>query len=421
MDIFDFNQNNKSYMPLAERMRPKNLNEFFGQKHILGEGKVLRRIIETDKITSMILQGPPSSGKTSLAIIISLITKADFEKLNGVSMTIAELRSVVERAKDNIKLYGKRTILFLDEIHALKSNVQEALLPIVENGTITLIGATTESVSHDIIPPLISRCRVYRLEPLQIQDLADIIRFALSDSERGLGGKFEITDEAMIYLCDVCNGDIRNALIAIETATFSLFDTNIIDIKIIQEAYESRINSITTSDFYDIVSAFCKSLRGSQSDAAIYWLARMLDSGVDPIYIARRIAVHASEDVGMANPNALEIALAAKHAVEFIGLPEARLALAQATIYICESPKSNSVYKALSRAFETVRNNKPYSVPDDIKDGSKTYLNPIDNPNSKIQYLPTELKTHKFYEPQDSGVESKIFSKHNATKNKNSS
>ncbi|MCY9694549.1 replication-associated recombination protein A [Paenibacillus alginolyticus] len=411
LDLFDYNQPN-THKPLAERMRPRALDEFFGQKHLVGEGRVLRRLIEQDKVTSMILQGPPSSGKTTLATIISNMTKSHFEKLNGVSMTIAELREVVHRAKENLSLFQQRTILFLDEIHALKSNVQEALLPIVEDGTITLIGATTESVAHDIIPPLVSRCRIYRLEALKKEDLEAIIRSALSDSERGLGGKYKITPEASEYLGDVSNGDVRNALIALETAAYSIYNTNTIDLKTIQEAYESRINAITTTDFYDLTSAFIKSMRGSQTDAAIYWLARLLDSGVDPMYIARRVVVHSAEDVGMANPHALQMAIAAKQAVEFLGLPEGRIPLAEAVIYICESPKSNSAYKAIGRALDAVKSLRNFPVPENIRDSSKSYINPIDKPNSRMQYLPPEMEGFKFYEPQNSGTESKIYVKH---------
>jgi putative ATPase len=415
MDLFDLNTNNE-YKPLAEKMRPKNLNQFFGQKHLIGEGKVLRRLIEEDKLTSIILQGPPSTGKTSLATIISNMTKANFIKLNGVSLTIADLREAIKEAKDELKLYGRRTILFLDEIHAMKSNVQEALLPVVEDGTFILIGATTESVAHDIIPPLISRCRVYNFTSLEKEEHKQIIKKALTDTENGLGGRYLITEEAVEYLVDVSNGDVRNSLIALESAAYSLFNGNTINLELIKEAYQSRINAITNTDFYDIVSAFCKSMRAGHTDGAIYWLARMLYSGVDPLYIARRVVVHSTEDVGMANPQALQIALAAKEAVQFVGLPEARMALAQAVIYVCESPKSNSVYNAINHALDVVKNSKAYDVPKDIRDGSKTYINPIDNPQSKLEYLPPELKGQRFYKPQNSGVEAKIFSKHNESK-----
>jgi putative ATPase len=418
MDLFDFNTNETNkHKPLAERMRPRNLNEFFGQKHLLGEGKVLRRAIETDRLTSMILQGPPSSGKTSLAFIISQMTNAHFVKLNAVSLGIAELRTAVETAKEDYKLYQKRTILFIDEIHALKSNVQMSLLPVVEDGTITLIGATTESVMHDIIPPLVSRCRVYTLSPLSKEELKEIIHIALTDTERGLGEEnLNIDDDALEYLVDVCNGDIRNALSALETAAYSLWDTKTITLDKVKEAYELRLNNTSTTDFYNLTSALIKSMRGGQTDAAIYWLARLLYAGVDPLYIARRIVVHSAEDVGMANPHALQVAIAAKEAVQFIGMPEARIPLAEAVIYISESPKSNSAYKAINKALDVVKTTKAFDVPPDIKDGSKTYLNPIDNPNSRIEYLPPELKGTTFYTPQNSGVEAKIYAKYQSNK-----
>lgn len=413
MDLFDLGPAT-DHQPLAERMRPKSLDEYFGQSHILGEGKVLRKIIETDKLISMILHGPPSSGKTSLAYIISKSTKANFVRLNAVSLSIAELRETMNAARDQLKLYGRKTMVMIDEIHAMKSNVQMALLPAVEDGTITLIGLTTESIAHDLIPPLVSRCRTFSLRAPAPHELRQMIARALSD-DRGLDGKFEMTDEAIDYLVDVCNGDVRSAFNALEMAAYSLHESSLIELKHIREAYDSRVNAITTTDFYDIVSAFCKSLRGSQTDSALYWLARMLDSGVDPLYIARRLVVHASEDVGMANPHALQIAIAAQQAVDFVGMPEGRLALAHAAVYITESPKSNSVYKGLAKAMQTVRNHRAYPVPDNVRDGSKSYVNPIDHPNSRMQYVPPEISGEKFYMPQNSGTEAKIYTRYYKT------
>jgi putative ATPase len=413
MDLFDYTlEQNNNFKPLAEKMRPQSLNEFFGQEHLLAPGKVLRRLIENDHLTNMILQGPPSSGKTSLATIISKMTNAHFIRLNGVNLGIADIREAIKNAKDNLKLYNQRTVLFIDEIHAMKSNVQEALLPPSEDGTFTLIGATTESVMHDIIPPLVSRCKIYNFKPLEHDDHKQIIRLALQNQERGLANKFEITEDALSYLVDITNGDVRNSLIALENAAYSLHGDNVIELQQIQEAVEQRINGMNQTDFYDIVSAFCKSLRGSDSDAAVYWMARLLYSGVDPIYIARRMVVHATEDVGMGNPTALQMALAAKQAAEFVGMPECRMALAQAAIFICESPKSNSVYKAINAALETVKNTRPFDVPDHLKDGTKTYINPVDFPDKRQPLLPPELRNHQFYKPQNSGTESKIYVKH---------
>lgn len=410
MDLFDLTPTT-DHQPLAERMRPRTLDEYMGQPHLLGEGKVLRRIIESDQITSMILHGPPSSGKTSLAYIISQMTKARFVRLNAVSLTVGELRETISTASDQLKMYGQKTIVMIDEIHAMKSNVQMALLPAVEDGTITLIGLTTESIAHDLIPPLVSRCRTFALQALEPAHLKRLIEEALN-SPRGFDGQYVIMADALDYLADISNGDVRSAYNALEMAAYSLHQGNTIELQHVREAFDSRVNSITTTDFYDIVSAFCKSLRGSQTDAALYWLARMLDSGVDPLYIVRRLVVHASEDVGMANPHALQMAIAAQQAVEFVGMPEGRLALAQATVYITESPKSNSVYRGLASAMRAVKNHRDYPVPENIRDGSPSYVNPIDVPGSRMQYLPPELAGETFYEPQNSGTEAKIYTRY---------
>lgn len=413
MDLFDHQDTPLPYIPLAEKMRPRSLDQFFGHKHLIGEGKLLSNLIVSDKLTSMILQGPPSSGKTSLAHIIRNHTQSEYIQLNAVSLTIAEIRDMLHKAKDNQRLYHRKTIVFIDEIHALKSNVQSALLPAVEDGTVILIGATTESVMHDLIPPLVSRCRVYHLEPLAELDLIELIHLALKDNERGLGHEgVTITEEAAKYLADVCNRDVRNALNALEAAAQSAWDTKVIDLDRIKEAYQLRLNNTSTTDYYNLVSAFIKSMRAGHTDGALYWLARMLYVGVDPVYIARRIVVHSVEDVGMANPNALQVAVAAKQAVEFIGMPEARLPLAEAVVYICESPKSNSVYKAINAAMELVKQSQAYDVPSAIQNGSKQYVNPIDHPRSRLEYLPKELNGTCLYHPQDAGVEAKIHAKY---------
>lgn len=412
MDLFDYAQNDQLVtIPLAERMRPRTLDEYIGQKQIVGKGKPLRHLIESDQVPSMIFQGPPSSGKTSLATIISRTTNAEFMKLNAVSLGVAQLRETFQQAQDLRKMYGKKTIAFIDEIHAMKRNVQETLLPFVENGVITLIGCTTESITHDIIPPLVSRCHIYQLTALDPEDVKRVILSALSDADRGLGNRhLTIKEDALNYIGDVCNGDIRAALNALEVAAYSLYDTHEIDLNAIQEAFQFRLNGINISDMYHLTSALIKSMRGSQTDAALYWLARMIDSGVDPIYIARRIVVHSSEDVGMANPHCMQMAIAAQQAVQFVGMPEGRLALAQAVVYLCESPKSNSVYKAINSALETVRSRRQYDVPKDIQHGTTTYLYPFDNPGKDMnQYLPKELEGIRFYVPQDAGTESKIF------------
>lgn len=417
MDLFDYQVNQTmENKPLAERMRPRTLEEFIGQEHLLGKGRLLWNLIQSDQIQSMILQGPPATGKTSLASIISTITSADFVKLNAVSLSIGDLRSVMEKAKDSLKFYRKQTIVFLDEIHALKSNTQMSLLQAVENGTFILIGATTESITHDIIPPLVSRCKVYNLYPLTSDEVKKIVLAALGDKERGLGNKnLEIALSALDYLADVCNGDVRSALNALEVAAYSVKSDGIIELDTVEQAFQFRLNGISTTDFYDLTSAFIKSMRGSQTDAAIYWLARMLDSGVDPIFIARRVVIQAAEDVGLANPQALQVAIAAKQAVEFIGMPEARIPLAEAVIFLSESPKSNSAYKAINSALQTVKNNRNYPVPNQLKNSSGLYVNPIDHPHARLDYLPKDLKEYQFYTPQNSGIEARIFAKRNST------
>jgi len=417
MDLFDCQANQTmANKPLAERMRPRSLSEFVGQDHLLAKGKLLRQLIESDNVQSMILQGPPATGKTSLASIISSNTSADFVKLNAVSLSIADLRSVMEKAKDSLKFYRKQTIVFLDEIHALKSNAQMSLLQSVENGTFILIGATTESITHDIIPPLVSRCKIYNLHSLTADEVKTIINATLSDVERGLGNQsIEIEMDALDYLADVCNGDVRSALNALEVASYSTEKGGKIHFDTIQQAFQLRLNGITTTDFYDLTSAFIKSMRGSHTDAAIYWLARMLDSGVDPIFIARRVVIQASEDVGLANPQALQVAMAAKQAVEFIGMPEARIPLAEAVIFVSESPKSNSAYKAINSALHTIKNTRVFPIPNQLKNSSGLYVNPIDHPNSRLDYLPKELEGVQFYIPQNSGIEARIFTKRNST------
>ncbi|MBP2625517.1 MAG: ATPase [Firmicutes bacterium] len=418
MNLFDHAASQgDTFKPLAERMRPRTLDEFVGQEHLLGKGKLMRKLIETDQVQSMILQGPPATGKTSLASIISKLTNAEFVKLNAVSLSIAELRAVMDKARDNLKFHRRRTIVFIDEIHAMKSNIQMSLLQTVENGTLTLIGATTESVTHDIIPPLTSRCKVYTFQTLTSKEIKNIITYALADSDRGLGSSIKIEPDALIYLSDVCNGDARSALNALESAALSIKSGSNIDLITIQQTFESRVSGISKTDLYDLISAFIKSMRGSETDAALYWLARMLTSGVDPVFIARRVVIQAAEDVGLANPQALNIAIAAKQAVEFIGMPEARIPLAEAVIFVSESPKSNSAYKAINNALEEVRTSCAYPVPSQLKNSTGLYVNPLDHPNVKINYLPSELKDVEFYRPNNSGVEAKIFLKYNNTDN----
>ncbi|HWQ89951.1 MAG TPA: replication-associated recombination protein A [Desulfitobacteriaceae bacterium] len=413
MDLFDYNISQSNSTPLAERMRPSNLDELLGQEHIIARGKLLRKLIETDNIPSMILQGPPASGKTSLAFLISKMTKAEFVKLNAAALTVSELRSVLVQARDNLRYYRKKTIVFIDEIHALKANVQMTLLADVENGTAVLIGATTESVAHEIIPPLASRCQIYNLRFLSKSDIIKLLTSALQDQERGFGQKnLSLEQEAAEYLAAICNGDARNALNSLEIAAFSTEPGTAISLDIIQQACQQQYKGITTTEYYDLISAFIKSMRAGHTDGALYWLARMLQAGVDPLFIARRIVIQAAEDVGLANPHALQLAVAAKEAAEFLGMPEARIPLAEAVIYICESPKSNSAYKAISQALNLAKGTSSYAVPNHLKNSTGQYVNPLDNPGTKLEYLPQELQNSKFYDPQNSGFEQKIHTKY---------
>jgi putative ATPase len=414
MDLFDYSINKSKEIPFAERMRPRNLDEFFGQQHILAKGQLLRKLIEADKIPSMILQGPPATGKTSLALIISKMTKAEFVNLHAISVVVSKLNTIIDMAKDNLKFHGKKTIIFIDEIHILKSNVQMALLPVIEDGTVILIGATTENVSYKIIPPLLSRCNIYNLNLLTKSDINKVLTFALNDRERGFGEKeILINHNALEYLADICKGDIRSALNLLEIVVFNTDPGSIISLKTVQQACQQQFKGTTTPDFYDLISALIKSIRAGHSNAALYWLARMLNSGVDPLLIARRIVIQSAEDIGLANPTALQIAISAKEALEFIGMPEASIPLAEAVIYLCESPKSNSAYKAINNALNLINNTDPYEVPNQLKNSTGLYINPLENPKSKLEYLPKELEGTKLYTPQNSGIEQRIYQKHN--------
>jgi putative ATPase len=413
MDLFDYNISQSKSTPLAERMRPANLDELLGQQHIIAQGQLLRKLIETDTIPSMILQGPPASGKTSLALLISKMTKAEFVKLNAAELTVSELRTVLVQARENLKYYRKKTIVFIDEIHALKANVQMTLLADVENGTVVLIGATTESVTHEIIPPLASRCQIYNLRLLSKADIIRLLTSALQDQERGFGQKnLSLEQEAAEYLAAICNGDARTALNSLEIAAYSTEPGNEISLDIVQQACQQQYKGITTTEYYDLISAFIKSMRAGHSDGALYWLARMLQTGVDPLFIARRIVVQAAEDVGLANPHALQLAIAAKEAAEFLGMPEARIPLAEAVIYICESPKSNSAYKAINQALKLAKDTSFYAVPNHLKNSTGLYVNPLNNPGSKLEYLPPQIQNSRFYDPQKSGFEQKIHNKY---------
>ncbi len=428
INLFEYNQANTNLdKPLAYRMRPRNLEELFGQEHILAEGKLLNRAIKADRINSLILYGPPGTGKTSIAQVIANQTKGDFVRLNAVTSGVKELREVIDQARNTLLLHNKRTILFIDEIHRFNKAQQDALLPAVEEGIVILIGATTENPYFEVNSPLLSRSRIFRLNPLGEEDIINILKKALTDKERGLGGfNVEISPDELKIIARLSNGDARTALNALELAVLTTppDGEGVIRIneEIIAEALQKKILNYDKDgdNHYDIVSAFIKSMRGSDPDAALFWLARMLEAGEDPKIIARRIIVHAAEDVGLADPMALLVAVVAARAVEFVGMPEAQIPLAEAVLYIATAAKSNSVYKGISAAMDYVRNNNTGSVPLHLRDASYRgaeklghgidYKYPHDYPGHYVQqdYLPEGLKDLRFYYPGEEGKEFQI-------------
>ncbi len=409
--------------PLAARMRPRSFSEFAGQKHLVGEGRVVRRMIEDDRLHSMILWGPPGSGKTTLAQLISRITKSEFVELSAVSSGVRDLRSAADDAAHNLGATGTRTILFVDEIHRFSKSQQDALLPHVESGTLILIGATTENPSFEVIAPLLSRSRVYTLEALTDEDIDMIIDVALNDVERGLGSRrASLNEDARSFLVRSSNGDARAALNALEIAVDSTGAEGdgrlIVDITTVEQALEKRARYDRLGDLhYDTISAFIKSVRASDPDAAIYYLARMIDAGEDPLFIARRLVILAAEDIGLANPNGLAVAIAAQQAVSFVGMPEGRIPLAEATIFLAAAPKSNSAYMAINRAMSQVSSSRDEPVPMHLRNAptrltkqlghSKGYIYPHDRPGhfSPSQNLPEKLRSERFYKPGTLGAE----------------
>ncbi len=410
----------KKIAPLAARMRPRSLQEYIGQQHLLSEGKLLRRALEADRISSMILYGPPGVGKTSLAQVIALHTQSYFISLSGVEGSVIELRKAITTALEKARS-GKKTILFIDEIHRLNKAQQDVLLPDVEKGTVQLLGATTQNPCFSVIPPLLSRSQIFELKPLSIEELITLQYSALADCERGLGHlPVDLDPKAAEHLATVSDGDARKCLnaleIAVSTTTFDSDGRLTITSLIAQESIQQKaiVYDRTGDAHYDIISAFIKSIRGSDPDAAIYWLATMLHAGEDPRFIARRLVILASEDVGLADSTALPLAVAAKEAVDFIGLPEARITLAHATIYLATAPKSNSAYLAINKAASDVAEGRTLAVPAPLRDrhyagASKLgrgqgYLYPHDFPQGivKQEYLP-EKRT--YYIPKNIGEE----------------
>ncbi len=408
--------------PLAARVRPRSLAEFVGQEEIVGPGRLLRRSIEGDQLSSLILWGPPGTGKTTLAMIIANTTKSHFETLSAVMAGVADIRRIVAEAKERRNFYGQRTILMVDEIHRFNKAQQDALLPHVEDGTIIFIGATTENPYFEVIPPLVSRSRVFQLKALSEEDLAVILRQALADKERGYGKlKVEIDEEAMAHLVRVAGGDARTALNALELAVETTKpDRGVIhvDLAVAEDSIQRRALVYDREAHYNTISAFIKSLRGSDPDAALYWLAKMIYAGEDPRFIARRMIIFASEDVGNADPQGLVVATSAANALEWVGLPEAQFNLAQAAIYLATAPKSNST-GAYFKALGDVEREGKVEVPTHLKDASRDgkalghgvgYKYPHDYAGHHVpqQYLPDELASRRYYEPSGQGYEKTI-------------
>ena len=429
MDLFEYMRENtmKNESPLASRLRPETLDEVVGQQHIIGKDKLLYRAIMADKLSSIIFYGPPGTGKTTLAKVIAHTTSADFVQLNATVAGKKDMEEVIGKAKDNLGMYGRKTILFVDEIHRFNKGQQDFLLPFVEDGTIILIGATTENPYFEVNGALISRSIIFELKPLDKSDIKVILNRAVYDKEKGMGSlNAEIDDDALDFLADISNGDARNALNAIELGVLTTKpseDGKIhINLAIAEQCIQRRTLKYDKDgdNHYDTISAFIKSMRGSDPDAVVYYLARMLHAGEDIKFIARRIMICASEDVGNADPQALVVAVNACLAVERLGMPEARIPLAQAATYVACAPKSNAAYLAINKALDVVEHEESYSIPPHLQDAhyknagklghGEGYKYAHDYPNHyvKQQYLPTKLMDMVFYEPTDNGYEKRI-------------
>ena len=426
MDLFDLNGNEEGAKPLAERMRANNLNEFVGQRHIVAEGSLLRRAILADRLGSCIFWGPPGTGKTTLANIIAATTHGEFIKLNAVTSGVADVKRAVETARDNLKLYGKRTYLMLDECHRFNKTQSDSLLPSIEKGTIIFIGSTTENPYSAMTPAIVSRCRVFEFRHLGDNEVEEALRRALKDKRKGLGEyNAEIEDEAIKHIAHLSGGDLRTAYNALELAVLTTPPKDDGSIKVTladaEQSIQRKALSYSEDAYYDYLSAFCKSLRGSDSNAALYYAMRLIEGGCDPMLLLRRLVVHSAEDVGMADPNALNVATSAMYAFEKIGYPEGLIPMSNAIIYVCEAPKSNTVVTAMNAAKRDAREVRDdEGVPPYLKDNSfgdedtkarsNDYKYPHDFSGGWVnqQYLPDKLKDRIYYVPSDYGFEKTV-------------
>jgi putative ATPase len=406
-------------MPLAARMRPRSLDEFAGQEHFLGEGKLLRRMLDADRLGSVVLYGPPGTGKTSLAEVIAQHTQSIFRRINAAAAGVKELRDELNAARDRLAADGRRTVLFIDELHRFNKAQKDVLLPDVENGVVILIGATTANPFFSLVSPLVSRSQVFEFRPLPQDDVLTLMRRALADAERGLAGHgVHVDDEALTFLAEVCDGDARRALSALEIAVLSVAaTTQRVDLVVAQESIQKKAVQYGDDEHYDAASALIKSIRGSDPHAAVYWLARMLEAGEDPRFLARRIVIAAAEDVGNADPQALLVANAAAQATEFVGLPECRIILSQAVTYLATAPKSNAAIKAIDAALGDVREQRVLPVPMHLRDahygGAKRlghgegyqYTHNAPGGWAEQDYLGVD---RTYYEPTNRGFEAEI-------------
>jgi putative ATPase len=427
MDLFDFSQENtnESAKPLAERMRANNLNDFIGQKHIVAEGSLLRRAIALDRLGSCIFYGPPGTGKTTLANIIASTTHGEFIKLNAVQAGVADVKKAVTQAEDNLKMYGKRTYLMLDECHRFNKTQSDSLLPAIEQGTIIFIGSTTENPYAAMTPAIVSRCRIFEFKHLSTEDIKGALIKALNDKRKGLGMYATVVEEAALdHIAKTSGGDLRTAYNALELAVLTTppdSDGKIyVKLSDAEQSIQRKALSYNEDTYYDYLSAFCKSLRGSDSNAALYYAMRLIEGGCDPMLVARRLVVHSSEDVGMADPNALVVASSAMYVLEKTGYPEGLIPLSNAIVYVCEAPKSNAVveaYHAAKRDAREVRDDD--GVPPYLKDNSygdkkakaesAKYKYPHDYGGYvEQQYLPDSLKDRVYYQPKDIGYEKEV-------------